>query len=136
VKTQRIYGVVAAILINNKTFLGVKRKLTMRTNPGIWEFPGGKIEFNETPQQALVREVKEELSIHVNDLQEFFKMPIRVQTQTVMLYYFIVNRWTGNFALIDHDKYLWFDFKKYQNSTWLSGDEECLHRLKKENKIK
>jgi 8-oxo-dGTP diphosphatase len=136
VNPPKIHGVVAAILIKNKTFLGVKRKLSMSTNPGLWEFPGGKIEFNETPQQALLRVVKEELSIHVNELEEFFNIPIIVQAQTVMLYYFIVKRWTGNIDLIDHDIGLWFDYKKFKNSTWLSGDEECLQRLKKENRIK
>ena len=134
-KPQTIHGVVAAILIKNKTFLGVKRKLTMTTNPGIWEFPGGKIEANESPQQALQREVKEELSIIVHFAEEFFRTTITLKGQNVILYYFIVTQWTGDIVLIDHDTYLWHNLKTYQNSTWLTGDEVCVFKLKQEDKI-
>ncbi|TFD14571.1 NUDIX domain-containing protein [Cryobacterium sp. TMT1-21] len=47
--------VVGAVLTRGETILAAQRSSTMSL-PGMWEFPGGKIESNESPQQALLRE--------------------------------------------------------------------------------
>ena len=60
--------VVCGILIWNDRILVGKRKQTNKHHPGKWEFPGGKVKINETPENAIIREVKEELNIDINDL--------------------------------------------------------------------
>ncbi|MDF2652440.1 MAG: (deoxy)nucleoside triphosphate pyrophosphohydrolase, partial [Paenibacillus sp.] len=66
---KKIDVVGAVIFNNNNEVLCALRSQTMSL-PGLWEFPGGKIEPNETPQECLVREIQEELncSIQVGDL--------------------------------------------------------------------
>ena len=132
---QKIYGVVAAILVENKKFLGVKRKMTMKSNPGIWEFPGGKIEHHETPTQAVIREVKEELGLNIIAEKEYCKTFIFIHNQKVALHYFVIKSWTGNMVLVDHDQLSWFDVKTYQHSSWLQGDEMCILRLNQDQII-
>jgi 8-oxo-dGTP diphosphatase len=56
--------VAAGILIKDGRFLIARRKQD-QSHAGLWEFPGGKIEENETPQECLERELKEELGIKV-----------------------------------------------------------------------
>ena len=74
---------------------------------GYWEFPGGKVEMDETPLQALVRELQEELGITVKShypwLTRTFDYPAKFNTQgqlespakTVKLHFFIVTQWHG-----------------------------------------
>lgn len=62
---------------------------------GFWEFPGGKIESGETPEQALIRELQEEVGIDARE-------PVLIRTLThtfpdriVNLHFFIVEQWSG-----------------------------------------
>ena len=57
--TKKIIEVVGAAIIRNNKVLAMQRGEQM-TLPDLWEFPGGKIEANETEQEALIREIKEE----------------------------------------------------------------------------
>src|SRR3546814_15390768 len=62
---QNCFIVVAATLVDGDGRLPVQRRPEGRSMAGLWEFPGGKIEAGETPEQALVRELAEELAIDV-----------------------------------------------------------------------
>ena len=59
--------VVCGIIEENQTYLIAKRGKGVHEN--IWEFPGGKIEHNETREEAVVREIKEELHLDVEVLE-------------------------------------------------------------------
>ncbi|MFD1951042.1 (deoxy)nucleoside triphosphate pyrophosphohydrolase [Sphingomonas arantia] len=58
--------VVAAALIDGDGRVLVQQRPPGRAMAGLWEFPGGKIEPGETPEQALIRELREELAIDVS----------------------------------------------------------------------
>ncbi|MEG1732326.1 MAG: NUDIX domain-containing protein, partial [Longicatena sp.] len=64
-KTIRVVG--AVIKQDNSILIARRLKGEFK---GLWEFPGGKIENSETPQQALIREIKEEMETTIN-IQEF-----------------------------------------------------------------
>ncbi len=61
-----VLKIAAAILVKDNLILIAKRKSTDRVAPGKWEFPGGKIEAGETPEECVKRELKEELGIDVS----------------------------------------------------------------------
>ena len=65
--TKKIIEVVGAAIIKEEKVLAMQRSEQM-TLPGMWEFPGGKVEADETEQEALIREIKEELNVTINIL--------------------------------------------------------------------
>ena len=59
------YDIVIGIIANKKNKLLITRRSEKQMLGGLWEFPGGKIEINETHEQALLREIKEETGLHI-----------------------------------------------------------------------
>ena len=86
--------VVAAVIMKNDLFLIANRSFEDNSQ-GIWEFPGGKVEENETFNSALMREIKEELSLNIKvgnmiatiDLNKTGK--IFMSTIIMQLYYLV-----------------------------------------------
>jgi 8-oxo-dGTP diphosphatase len=65
----RVVLVVAAALFDSQGRVLLAQRPPGKSLAGLWEFPGGKLEFGETPEAALARELEEELSITVNENQ-------------------------------------------------------------------
>jgi 8-oxo-dGTP diphosphatase len=63
--------VVAAAIENNLDQVLIAQRPEGGAIGGLWEFPGGKIEFGESPQAALAREIEEELGLHVHVVEPF-----------------------------------------------------------------
>lgn len=62
---MQVKTVVAALIVHNQKIL-IARRAPSQSHAGLWEFPGGKIEANETPQQSLAREIHEELGLSIS----------------------------------------------------------------------
>jgi len=60
-----------------------------------WEFPGGKIEANESAEQAVIRELQEEVGITVTSLQQFDKLEYQFPDRHITLWFWLVNGWEG-----------------------------------------
>ncbi len=115
---RRAVDVVAAALIRDGRVLAARRV----TPPG-WEFPGGKVESGESPQQALVRECREELAIEIGcGAQLGVVADDRI---TLQLWQATVVAGTPQ-PLDDHDVVRWVDRDELDSLDWLPLDRALL----------
>jgi 8-oxo-dGTP diphosphatase len=117
VQKINIIWVVAAALINANGEVLVQKRATDRSMAGLWEFPGGKIEPNERPEDALVRELDEELGIIVrpDDLTplSFASAPLGEKHLLMLLY--ICQKWLGEPTALDAEALQWSSIDALQN---------------------
>jgi 8-oxo-dGTP diphosphatase len=103
---NKIIKVTAAIFVNDGMLLIAKRKSTARL-PNLWEFPGGKIEPNETPEACLKRELKEEFDVDVT-VGEYLGSNIHTYDFGTIELMALKAFWEkGDFKLLDHDEIRW-----------------------------
>lgn len=92
-----IVWVVAAALLNDKGELLMAERPGDANMPEVWELPGGKMEPGETPEQALIRELKEELFIEVKeeDLEPFSFVSYRYDLFHLVMPIYVCRKWEG-----------------------------------------
>ena len=85
--------VVAGVIRDARGRILLARRTEGRDLAGLWEFPGGKVEPAESPEAALVRELREELGVEAMDLQHFYttsffqRSAYRKNEQIISIYY-------------------------------------------------
>ncbi|KFN51273.1 Nudix family hydrolase [Arenimonas composti] len=91
----RAVHVAAAVLRDVRGRILLARRTAGRDLAGLWEFPGGKVEPGETPAQALVREIEEELGIRVLAAEPLIAVPQAYPDKRIVLDVFEVTAWEG-----------------------------------------
>ena len=95
----KLLNVVGAVLIKDNKIILPKRASNLKVMPDKYEFPGGKVEENETLEEALKRELYEELSIDV-DIEDIIDFPKNdLKTDKIMLTVFIINNWKNDLII-------------------------------------
>lgn len=130
--TQQPQPVVAAIVWQagpeGRRFLAVDRP-PGKLLAGYWEFPGGKVDPGETLEQALARELLEELGIRPLDV-EFWQELVHVYPHgAVRLYFFHVLRFEGVPAGLEGQHLAWLTPGAEHGLNFLPVDEELLAQL-------
>jgi 8-oxo-dGTP diphosphatase len=129
-----IVEVVAMALYckSDKSFF-LARRGPNESGAGQWEFPGGKIEKNETPEQALQREIAEELSFDIKGKNikyiatELLDLPDK--TISIQLYQIEITAPKPNFSLVDHDEMGWFDIGQIKHLNISKADLGFISQL-------
>jgi mutator protein MutT len=101
--------VVCAIIENSEGKILVARKRAGLPLEGFWEFPGGKKNKGETLEQALVRELDEELGVSVRLISQLSTSLWTSSRGPIELTAFHCTEASGNFTLRDHDAIAWVD---------------------------
>lgn len=119
--------VVASVIISDKKVFATQRGYGEYKD--MWEFPGGKIEPGETPQQALMREIEEELAT-VIDVGEFIgTSEYEYPEARVTLHFYACSVLSGNLQLLEHEDARWLGKHELHSVDWLPADEEIIPQI-------
>ena len=106
---KNIKIVVSIALINNENEILLSKRPQKKHLSGFWEFPGGKVEEGETPEKALIREVKEELNININNkcIAPLSFSEFDYNNFQLLLLLYICRRWDGVPMSMENNKLEW-----------------------------
>ena len=124
----RSIKVVAAIIIENGSFFATQRGYGAWKD--WWEFPGGKIEAGETPEEALVREIKEELDTLISVDEFFMTVEYDYPEFHISMDCFICSVISGELTLLEHESARWLPLSDPLQVIWLPSDIEVVQKLK------
>jgi 8-oxo-dGTP diphosphatase len=118
--------VVAAVIERDGRILIAQRKRTGQ-HPLKWEFPGGKVEPNETPEAALVRELEEELAIRAQVGAEIMRYEYQYPgSWPFILMFYRVAEFSGEPKNLDFEQIIWAPLEKLRDYDFVEGDAEFL----------
>ena len=99
---------------------------------GGWEFPGGKIEAGETPQEALKREIREELDVEISVCGWIDTLEYDYPTFHLSMDCFWCAIEKGAIVLKEHEAARWLTKKKLRDVEWLPADRTLIGKLEEE----
>ena len=97
--------VVAALIKKNGKYLIARRSTGSKEVMGKWEFPGGKVEKDETEEHAIEREIKEEFEMDIKALRFLTNNVCEYPSKTIDLRLYECKYLSGEFHLHDHSEY-------------------------------
>jgi 8-oxo-dGTP diphosphatase len=120
--------VVAGVIERAGLVLIAQRKRTGQ-HPLKWEFPGGKVEPNETPEAALIRELDEELGIRAQVDGEIARYEYQYEGRwPILLLFYRVTEFSGEPKNLDFEQILWAPRDRLRDYDFLEGDAEFLNQ--------
>ena len=124
--------VVAVALIDVDGRVLIAKRPEGKKLAGLWEFPGGKVELGERPEQALIRELKEELGIDVKEscLAPFVFASHAYDSFHLLMPLYLCRRWDGVVAAREHDALAWVKPNKLSDYPMPPADEPLVAWLR------
>ncbi|CAG5011770.1 CTP pyrophosphohydrolase [Dyadobacter sp. CECT 9275] len=116
-----VVRVPCAVIEHNGKVLAAQRSKAL-SFPLKWEFPGGKQEENETDEETLFREIREELDVEIEILH---KLPVTPKDQgwrEIILVPFVCNLKTYKITLTEHEQILWLEPDTLSDLDWTEAD--------------
>ena len=119
--------VAAAIILDREKIFATQRGYG--EFKGGWEFPGGKIEQGETPEQALKREIREELDTEIEVGELFDTVEYDYPTFHLTMHCFLCTVTSGKLVLKEHEAAKWLTRDTLDSVDWLPADKGLIERL-------
>jgi 8-oxo-dGTP diphosphatase len=94
-----------------------------------WEFPGGKVEDGESEQEALVRELKEELHLSVSELKHLITVDHTYPDFRIIMSTYKCASSSETVVLTEHQKAEWLDLKDLSHKDWAAADVPIVNAL-------
>lgn len=128
--TDEIIHVCCAIIPENGRILAVQRG-PGRSHAGQWEFPGGKIQENESPEACIVRELEEELSVTVAVAAPLVPVEFTYGSGKIRLMPFVCRITSGTILLTEHVALKWLGKEELEATGWSGADAELVQKNRK-----
>lgn len=107
----------------------ISKRPAHKMGGGFWEFPGGKIEENETAQQALIRELQEEVGLTPTLFKEFMQFSHTYLSHTVALEIFLIQEFKGIAKGLENQIIEWVQPCELPNYKFLEANTAIIERL-------
>lgn len=120
--------VVAAVIKNGDQILATQRGYG--DLKGGWEFPGGKVEEHETPEEALVREIQEELNTTINVENYIDTIEYDYPTFHLSMRVYFASIKSGTPTLLEHEAAKWLTKETIDSVDWLPADITLIEKIK------
>jgi 8-oxo-dGTP diphosphatase len=126
--------VICAVIFNFNGELLITRR-SKGEYKGQWEFPGGKVEDNESNTDCLFRELSEELNVKVQIHNKFTEFEYQYPDFRVNLISYICSMKDQKIELVDHDMYKWIEVRNVDLYNFLLADKAILNKLKQNSHL-
>lgn len=132
---KKLLLVAAAALVNDKNEVLIAQRPEGKRLAGKWEFPGGKLEAGESPEEALVRELHEELGITVEPkhCEPFWFLSHDYVAEFgfhMLMPVFTCRTWQGTPKALEHAALAWIAPNQMKNYDMIEADAELVEKLK------
>lgn len=121
--------VVAAIIIDDGKVFATQRGYGEFKDG--WEFPGGKIEPNEAPEDAIIREIKEELDTEIEVMELLDTVEYDYPNFHLSMECFICKIKSGNLVLKEHEAAAWLSKDGLYSVDWLPADRGLISQVER-----
>ncbi len=126
--STRVLEVAVAVIVRNREVL-LSLRPEHKQHGGLWEFPGGKFEQGESLQQALVREIREELDIEVTDFSELMRIEHQYENYSVSLQVALVTGFQGEARGNENQKIDWVPIQEVSNYRFPEANTAIVEKL-------
>lgn len=121
--------VVAAIIHDNGKILATQRGYGEFKDG--WEFPGGKMQPGETAEEAIIREIEEELRVRIAPEKLLITVECDYPNFHLTMHCFLSSITQGEIELVEHEAMKWLTRDELDTVDWLPADIEVVEALKK-----
>ena len=129
IKKKTVKVAAALIKKDRRVFAAQRKKGEWK---GFWEFPGGKIEEGETAEDALKREIKEELGVEVDVKRQIADVKYEYSDFLLLMRCFLCEIKSGKITLFEHEAGGFFLISELKNARLLPADEILVNELEKD----
>ncbi len=126
---RRSHHVSMGLIVREDQRILISSRTADRVQAGFWEFPGGKLEAGETPEQALVRELKEEIGIEAQEYTFLISHQHVYPEHDVLLEVFLVTKYTGEPQCLEGQEIAWAKLEEFSQYDFLEANKEIMQKL-------
>ena len=129
---KRVHIVAGVIFNTDKSEIFITRRMAKQHQGGLWEFPGGKVEINESIEQALTRELNEEIGIQSKTLTPYQHLDFDYEDKALTFDFMLVTEFSGTPFGREGQQGQWVSVKSLSDYPFPAANQPILERVIKE----